>query len=108
MRRQRATGCLRLAKAIRVVLKSRGRSVTDLAGSINVGRSRLSQWINGHRQIDRVNFRKISDALNVDISGINLFSYSPHHGEYWCRGDMTAIAVTCRSTSNTLYTEGKE
>lgn len=101
---QKATGCLRLAKALRETCKARGLTYTQVAGRTGqaLSRCRVSQFANGHRSITVQALLHLQDALDAKFENVDLRGYSRGHGHV-CRSVAgKPIRVTCRSTSNAL------
>lgn len=116
MRRQRPTGCIRLAHALRAVLAARGLNPTEVSRRLKVrgpygdfvtySRPQVSLWCHAHRQVPAPALKAIEKLLDADFAGVNRRHSSPHHMGNFCRADLAEgpLVVTCRSTGDVLYT----
>jgi len=109
---KRASGNMRLGKAIAAALKARGLTPTtaafqsarmhcDLTGRLS--RSEISQWIHGLRAPSTRKFALLAEVLDCDFVGTCRVA-SAHHEPVVC-ADMAPLTVTCRSTGNVLYSD---
>ena len=116
---RRATGCVRLAKALREARAHRKMTQAELASRAAdamaaftimpwdkrpISRTQVAQWEGAHRRIEAAQLRAIEDALEVDFIGVSRDCHARHHRGRFCHSDLGAgpLSVTARPSGNVI------